>query len=46
MRDSCCPKSKISHERIALQLTAKAVVFEFRVEIAAENVHKMAVQSR
>ena len=35
--DSCCPKSKISHERIALKLTAEAVVFVLRVEITAEN---------
>ena len=39
-------KSKISHERIALKLAAKAVVFVLCVEITAENVHKMAVQPR
>ena len=41
--DSCCSKSKISHERIALKLTAEAVVFLLRVE-PCDNVHKMAIQ--
>ena len=43
--DSCCPKSKISHERITLKLTAEAVVLVLRAE-PYENVHKMAVQPR
>ena len=43
--DSYCPKFEISHERIALKLTAGAVVFVLRAE-PYENVHKMAVQPR